>query len=101
VTFGIDVHSTNREHSTGIEGRSRTKPYDIPLRSLIARDVDGLLMAGRCISGDFLSHSSYRVTGNAVAMGEAAGVTAAISAARRCLVHEVPWELVAVATGQN
>ena len=29
-------------------------------------------MAGRCISGDFLAHSSYRVTGNAVPMGEAA-----------------------------
>ena len=41
---------------------------------LIAKDIDGLLLAGRCISGDFLSHSSYRVTGNAVAMGEAAGV---------------------------
>jgi hypothetical protein len=56
------------------------KPYDIPLRALIAKDVDGLLMAGRCISGDFIAHSSYRVTGNAVAMGEAAGVTAALAA---------------------
>jgi hypothetical protein len=80
VTFGIDVHSTNKMHSTGIEAKpvqQRTKPYDIPLRSLIAADVDGLMMAGRCISGDFLAHSSYRVTGNAVAMGEAAGKTAA------------------------
>ncbi len=25
-------------------------------------------MAGRCISGDFIAHASYRVTGNAVAM---------------------------------
>lgn len=41
--------------------------------ALIARDVDGLLMAGRCISGDFWAHSSYRVTGNSVALGEAAG----------------------------
>ncbi|MDD4540195.1 MAG: FAD-dependent oxidoreductase, partial [Lentisphaeria bacterium] len=42
-----------------------------------AKDVAGLLMAGRCISGDFWAHSSYRVTGNAVAMGEAAGKYAA------------------------
>jgi hypothetical protein len=56
------------------------QPYDIPLRALIARDVDGLLMAGRCISGDFITHSSYRVTGNAVAMGEAAGKIAACAA---------------------
>jgi hypothetical protein len=28
--------------------------------------VDGLMMAGRCNSGDFIAHSSYRVTANAV-----------------------------------
>ncbi|MCK5804583.1 MAG: FAD-dependent oxidoreductase [Lentisphaeria bacterium] len=78
ATFGIDVHSTNPSSTKGIEKHAyRVKPYDIPLRALIARDVDGLMMAGRCISGDFLAHSSYRVTGNAVAMGEAAGRHAA------------------------
>jgi hypothetical protein len=49
------------------------------------------MMAGRCISGDFIAHASYRVTGNAVAMGEAAGVTAALAAASKRLPHEVPW----------
>jgi hypothetical protein len=58
---------------------------------LIAKDVDGLMMAGRCISGDFIAHSSYRVTGNAVAMGEAAGVTAALAALSKRLPHEVTW----------
>jgi hypothetical protein len=92
VTFGIDVHSTNKAHSTGIEAKpvkQRTQPYDIPLRSLIAADVDGLMMAGRCISGDFLAHSSYRVTGNAVAMGEAAGQTAAQAIDKQLQPHEV------------
>lgn len=94
VTFGIDVHSTSRAHSSGIEGgkvKGLTKPYDIPMRALIAKDADGLLMAGRCISGDFLAHSSYRVTGNAVAMGEAAGACAAVAASKNCLPHEVGW----------
>ena len=36
-------------------------------------------MAGRCVSGDFYAHASYRVTGNAVPMGEAAGFIAAKS----------------------
>ena len=66
-------------------------PYDIPLRALIAKDVDGLMMAGRCISGDFLAHASYRVTGNAVAMGEAAGTVSAIAARDHQLPHEVDW----------
>lgn len=81
VAFGIDVHSTNPGTGKGIEAqRVKTQPYDIPLRALQARDVDGLWMAGRCISGDFLAHSSYRVTGDAVAMGEAAGKAAAAAA---------------------
>jgi len=69
----------------------RSQPYDIPLRALIARDVDGLLMAGRCISSDFIAHSSYRVTGNAVAMGQAAGVCAARAALSDTLPHKVRW----------
>jgi hypothetical protein len=69
----------------------KTQPYDIPLRALIARDVDGLMLAGRCISGDFIAHASYRVTGNAVAMGEAAGATAALAALTKRAPHEVNW----------
>ena len=60
----------------------RAKPYQIPLRALIAKDRSNLMMAGRCISGDFFAHASYRVTGNAVAMGEAAGATAAAKEGR-------------------
>jgi acetyl-CoA carboxylase carboxyltransferase component len=37
------------------------------------------MMAGRCVSGDFYAHASYRVTGNSVPMGEAAGFVAAKS----------------------
>ena len=68
-------------------------PYDIPLRALIAGDVDGLMMAGRCISGDFLAHASYRVTGDAAAMGEAAGSVAARAAQEKLLPQEIPWPL--------
>jgi hypothetical protein len=90
VTFGIDVHATDSKKEKGIEKASfRAKPYDIPVRALIAKDVSGLMMAGRCISGDFLAHSSYRVTGNAVAMGEAAGKVAAVAAATKRLPQEV------------
>ena len=94
ATFPVDIHAISAENNkasaiekTGI----KVKPYDIPLRAMIAKDVDGLMMAGRCISGDFIAHSSYRVTGNAVGMGEAAGVVAAIAAATKRLPHEVPW----------
>jgi hypothetical protein len=78
VTFCVDIHSVDPKKDKGLHNAGiKTKPYQIPLRSLIARDVDGLLLAGRCISGDFFAHASYRVTGNAVATGEAAGRHAA------------------------
>ena len=94
ATFGVDIHADtleNNQRETISHGGFRTLPYDIPLRALIARDVDGLMMAGRCISGDFIAHASYRVTGNAVAMGEAAGAVAAIAARSNRLPHEVAW----------
>lgn len=95
VRFGIDVHSTNPGKTKAIEKKPfKSKPYDIPLRALIARDVNGLMMAGRCISGDFIAHSSYRVTGNAVAMGEAAGVASAVAATSDKMPHEVPFSAV-------
>ncbi len=81
VRFPIDVHSTDPVKGKYVESTTfRARPYDIPIRALIAKDVEGLMMAGRCISGDFIAHSSYRVTGNAVPMGEAAGVLAAKAA---------------------
>lgn len=96
VTFGVDVHATtkkNNDEDRAISNKGvAMRPYDIPLRALIAKDVDGLMMAGRCISGDFLAHASYRVTGDAVAMGEAAGAVAAVAASKNLLPHQVEWE---------
>mgnify|MGYP002630786921 CR=1 FL=1 len=92
--FPIDVHALdgkgNKEISKEFK-KGGLKPYDIPYPSLVAADVDGLLMAGRCISGDFVAHSSYRVTGNAVPMGEAAGLAAAVSLKKGRLPHELSW----------
>jgi hypothetical protein len=94
-TFNVDIHAVERKINDTkgpiFNNDFEMKPYGIPLRALIARDVDGLMMAGRCISGDFVAHASYRVTGNAVALGEAAGVVAAIAASSNRLPHQVEW----------
>jgi FAD dependent oxidoreductase len=97
ATFPVDIHALTAEDnkkSAYDNAGVKMKPYDIPLRALIARDVDGLLMAGRCISGDFIAHASYRVTGNAVAMGEAAGAAAAVAAKSKTAPHDVTWSEV-------
>lgn len=93
VTFNVDIHSLRGGEDRGLShGGVKVKPYDIPLRALIAKDVDGLLMAGRCASGDFYAHASYRISGPSVSMGQAAGALAALSAASGRLPHDVPFE---------
>ncbi len=78
VEFPLDVHPLKAERTSEMEhGKLRAKPFDIPLRALESADIENLLLAGRLISGDFLAHSSYRVTGDAAAIGEAAGREAA------------------------
>lgn len=51
--------------------------YQIPLRCLIPETTDGLLIAGRCASATHEAQASMRVAATCMAMGQAAGVTAA------------------------
>ena len=46
---------------------------------MLPKGKRNLIVAGRCISGDHIAMASYRVTGDCVAMGEAAGILAAES----------------------
>jgi hypothetical protein len=55
------------------EGQS----YDIPLRSLRARDLENLFVAGRCMSATHEVLGSARVIGTCLAAGEAVGFEAA------------------------
>ena len=79
--FGIDIHGIDKKmndvRAAGNSGGVKFRPFQIPLRSCIAKDADNLYMAGRNISGDFYAQASYRVTGSSVALGEAVGKAAA------------------------
>lgn len=52
----------------------------VPLRALIPKGSKNLLVAGRCVSSDRLANSALRVQASCMAMGQAAGVTAALAA---------------------
>jgi hypothetical protein len=60
------------------------KPYDIPYGRLVPQKIDGLLLAGRCISGSHDAHASYRVQCIAMAIGAAAGAAAAVTVKQQC-----------------
>lgn len=53
--------------------------YQIPYRCLLPVGIDNLLVAGRCASATHDAQASMRVTAQCFAMGEAAGLAAAIS----------------------
>ena len=53
--------------------------FHVPYRSLIPRGVSGLLVAGRCIGGDKVSHAAVRNMMCCAVSGQGAGTAAAIS----------------------
>ena len=67
-------------------------PYGIPYRSLIPVNTEGLLTAGRIISGTRLAMSSYRVQPICATIGEAAGTAAAMAA----LCTATRWPVIPV-----
>lgn len=56
--------------------------YDIPYRALVPNEVEGLLVAGRCFSATHDAHASCRSMAQMMALGQAAGVAAAMSVQR-------------------
>lgn len=86
--FLIDIH--NPRGGGQAEGHSHpAKPYDIPYRCFLPLKIDGLLTAGRCISGTHRAHASYRVMAVCMAMGEAVGIAAALSVQNGILPREL------------
>ncbi|MBO4297350.1 MAG: FAD-dependent oxidoreductase, partial [Clostridia bacterium] len=91
--FNFDVHNLTGASldKTGVQKYyPKDNYYSIPYRCLLPAGVDGLLLAGRNISGTHMAHSNYRVMPMCVAMGEAAGVAAALAALRGVDPKEVP-----------
>lgn len=76
-SYPIDIHDP-----TGSGGQMiRLKEgeyYDVPFRSLIPKNIDNLLVAGRCISATHEAQASVRITATCTAMGEATGHAAGL-----------------------
>jgi hypothetical protein len=91
------------EHHAGSDTRWEYLPegaaYDIPYRCLLPKGVEGLLLAGRCLSASHDAHASVRSMGQCMAMGQAAGLAAAQAASiakspREIDVHRLQSDLV-------
>ena len=89
ATYPVDIHNPEGK-GTRLQHLPAGEAYDIPLRALLPEGIDRLIVAGRCISGSHEAHSSYRVMPIAMATGHAAGVCAALAAARAIPPRAVP-----------
>jgi glycine/D-amino acid oxidase-like deaminating enzyme len=87
--YPVDIHNP-KGSGTVLKRLAPGEAYDIPLRALLPRGVEGLLVAGRCLSGTHEAHSSYRVMPIVMATGQAAGVCAALAARREVTARRVP-----------
>jgi len=87
-SYPVDIHNPAGSGTT-LRRLPQGEWYEVPLRCLVPKDVDGLLVAGRSISGTHEAHSSYRVTPTAMATGQAAGVCAALASRDRCPPRQV------------
>jgi len=92
-TYTLDAHKPDDDKRTYILSKAErtVPPYQIPLRSLIAKDGKNLMMAGRCLSADQLALSSARVTTSCSMMGQAAGIAAALSIEKKCNPRDLDY----------
>ena len=101
-SYFIDVHRAFAEVKKSLETRTtgddiRYGPgesHGIPYRSLLPKGLRNVLVAGRSISCERIVQGSVRVMPVCLAMGEAAGLAAALAAGSDHDVHQVDTELL-------
>ncbi|MBA9006078.1 FAD-dependent oxidoreductase [Thermomonospora cellulosilytica] len=87
--YPVDIHNPQGTGTT-LRRLPLGESYDIPLRCLHPVGVERVLVAGRCISGTHVAHSSYRIMPISMATGQAAGVCAALAVRSGKPPREVP-----------
>jgi hypothetical protein len=78
-------YSETSEYAT----RSYAGPYGIPLRMLVSKDIDNLMMAGRNVSATHCALATVRVMATTGLMGQAAGVAAALAVEKSMKLEDV------------
>lgn len=77
--YDIDIHNPLGPGTT-IRRIPSGNWYEIPYRCLVPKDLNNLLVAGRCISSTHEAHSSLRIQPTCYQLGQAAGTAAALAA---------------------
>jgi len=95
----VDIHREGQ--AAYIKYITHDKTPTIRLSAMISKDIDNLMMAGRCVSSDRETNSSLRVKASCMAMGQAAGTAAAIAVREGMDAAQVPVDVVKQALDEN
>lgn len=104
-SYYIDVHdsqSPKQANNTPNEVKTNKKPmrfqkgesHGIPFRALIPKNIDNMLVAGRCISTDRLVNGAIRIMPVCLVTGQAAGTAAALCIREKTEPAELRPELL-------
>lgn len=77
--FPIDIHDPSGQGLNWTQGEGEGS-YDVPYGIMVPKKATNLLVTGRCVSATHEAAASVRVTPTVMAMGEAAGIAAAMAA---------------------
>ncbi len=100
--FNFDVHNLTGASldETGVQHCwAQPNDYSIPYGCLLPKNVEGLLLSGRNISGSHLAHSNFRIMSVCMALGEAAGA-AVLSVKQGILLREVSVKRIQEIVGE-
>jgi len=89
--YSVDIHNPAGT-GTIIKSLDKGNYYGIPYRCLLPINIDNLIVAGRPISSTHEAHSSLRIMPTCTAMGEAAGIAAALSIESDIMPNKVDVE---------
>ena len=95
--YFVDIHDYKGDWLHIPERGTQVKDhgsYGIPYRCLLPQKVEGLLVAGRCLSASHEAHSSARVMGTCMGMGHAAGAAASLAAQKGITPRELDPRLL-------
>lgn len=95
LAYPVDIHSGKGDGYTKEEGKRPVNNapagdwYEIPYRCLLPVGLDNVMVAGRCVSSSQAGHGAIRIMPACVAMGEAAGLAAAMSLDQKLSVRDI------------
>lgn len=90
--FNFDIHNVD---GSGLDRNGAQKhfhakgTYTIPYRCCVPVQIDGLLVAGRCISGTHKAHSNYRAMPICMGIGQGCGTAASVAVKDNVLPRHV------------